>query len=79
MFTEAQIAVALSKLDAGQPIEFAYTRGILRSSKEIHPNDDGTFSIWHAVSDAWTDFTRNGIEQVLRDQRNAWDGDIDVA
>lgn len=74
--TEANIAVLMARLDAGHHVEFAYTNGILRSSKEIIPNHDGTFSIWHSISDAWTHFTRTGIEQVLRNQRDAWDSDL---
>jgi len=75
-FSEELLKEALAKLDAGEQVDMCYANGLVYSGKEITAHGDGTFSIYHGIDGSWTNFSREGIEQVLRDQRSAWDGDL---
>jgi len=69
---------ALARLDAGETVDFAYSNGLLRSSKEIIKQDDDLYLIVHGIDGTETYFSHQGIREVLSDRRSARDGDRDA-
>lgn len=65
------------KLLAGEEVEFAYTNGLVRSSKTAFKVADGIFQINHDIDGSVSSFSEKGIEEVFNDERSAWDGDIE--
>lgn len=53
------------------------SNGLIRSSKEISAYDDGTFGVFHGIDGSMTYFTRAGLIEVFRGERDIWEGDIE--
>lgn len=73
MMTREEAVQALDLVGDGV-IDFAYSNGALRSSKEMFKSGDG-FSVFHGIDGTMTWFTREQAIEVLAGERSAWDGE----
>lgn len=78
---KVQAQMNLFQLDHDYSVDWSYTNGVLRSSKEIstvYSDKYGRhFSIFHGIDGTQKYFSREGITQVMEGTRDAWDGDLD--
>lgn len=71
-----EMKALFDKLLAGEEVEFAYTNGLVRSSKTAFKVADGIFQINHDIDGSVSSFSQKGIEEVFNDERSAWEGDL---
>jgi len=69
----------LMLLEKGEYVDCSLGNGLVRSSKEIMRQEDGTFTIYHGISDHFEDFSEAGLFEMWEGLRSPWDGDLTTA
>lgn len=65
------------ELDEKQQIDYSFSNGLVRSSKEIIKHTDGTYGVFHGIDGSYGTFSRKGLQEVFEGKRDIWDADLE--